>query len=89
MSNHNQLSKKIDIELHRASLEFIAKSDAYVNERAIEKIYNRGYIKKAMVTQVTKIDDIEHVTIRADGARVEFEVEVVKLNLVYGNQARY
>ena len=81
--------KHIDLELSRASIQFIKENERYVNNKAIEKIYNRGYIKKARVVQVTKIANTAQVVIRADGAKIEFEVDAKDLDRVYSNAKAY
>ena len=81
--------KHIDLELSRASIQFIKENERYVNNKAIEKIYNRGYIKKARVVQVTKIANTAQVIIRADGAKIEFEIDAKDLDRVYSNAKAY
>lgn len=81
--------KHIDLELSRASIQFIKENEQYVNNKAIEKIYNRGYIKKARVVQVTKIANTAQVVIRADGAKIEFEIDAKDLDKVYSNEEAY
>ncbi|WP_300733786.1 hypothetical protein [Pseudomonas sp.] len=82
-------TKHIDLELSRASIQFIKENERYVNNKAIEKIYNRGYIKKARVVQVTKIANTAQVIIRADGAKIEFEIDAKDLDRVYSNAKAY
>lgn len=72
-----------------ASLQFIAKSDNHVNSIALDRISKRGYIKKARVTEVTKVNDKALVTLRADGAKLKIEVGINELDHVYSNPARY
>ena len=83
------LSKQIDRELYRASLQFVKNSELFVNKRAIERINKRGYIKSARVVQVTKCDDIVKVTLRADGAKIDINVSLNELDRVYSNPIAY
>lgn len=83
------LSKKIDRELYRSSLQFVRNSEFLVNKIALENINKRGYIKSARVVQVTKCNDIAKVTLRADGAKIDINVGLNELDRVYSNPIAY
>lgn len=81
--------KTIDGQLHRVALEFIRRNEVITNNKAKQAINERGYIKRAQVTQVTTINDKVVVVMRADGVKIEFEVKANDLEMVYQDPKGY
>lgn len=79
----------INGQLFGASLRFIKENERLVNNKAKQAISERGYIKRAQVTQVTTICDTATVVMRADGVKIEFEVKANDLEMVYKNPKGY
>ena len=66
----------IETQLHHESIRMVKRSNEYVNNIALSKVRDRGFIKSAHVSTITICNEREaDVRIRADGAIIKFIIK--------------
>lgn len=66
----------IETQLHHESIRMVKRSNDYVNNIALKKLRDKGYISRAHVSTITIRNEREaDVRIRADGAIIKFIIE--------------
>lgn len=87
----------IETQLHHESIRMVKRSNEYVNNIALSKLRNKGYITKAHVSTITITNDREAlVKIRADGAIIQFIIKhksradlMKEIDSIYRNSVKY
>lgn len=66
----------IETQLHHESIRMVKRSNDYVNNIALKKLRDKGYILRAHVSTITIRNEREaDVRIRADGAIIKFIIK--------------
>ncbi len=87
----------VETQLHHESIRMVKRSNEYVNNIALSKLRNKGYIIKAHVSTITITNDREAlVKIRADGAIIQFIIKhksradlMKEIDSIYRNSVKY